>query len=589
MRSQQTTLGIVVYSLVSVLVFPLSSRGAFEGSVRKLIGGQRRLFSLYMARLTGAPADNGAAQLRAEVTRALGGLPMGLDHAELDTWEIWEVRRAWRGFVAQVGALNGTMEAWRQTFHELGGIDAQRSIPSLSALGAELDARFAAIEGMLDGRTPAHEPVDVACEPDRTHLAGLSHFQQSAVQLFVSHLNRLEQKTRALFDAVRYIRGFASPSEPRPVAEVAVSRAPLDPDRLIGVLRVSAVLWLTLLLYIYVPDLPVASGIVIVGNVLAMLLFLHPQLRPFSLFRPMAFGTVVGAIAHMFIMPQLSGYLELGTMLFVMVFGLVYLLYSPRQILFRYCGLAFFMVLVSIDMHQHYSFLTVANLCLVFPMILGCLALTQYFPVSLRPEDRFRALLHRFFRSCEFLMATTGWPRGRAPSRLQRWRKAFHLSEVASAPGKLEGWARALPAAALGQTTPAQLQDMITSLQALSYRMQTLMQAQPAGEPDDAVMGELLTDVSAWRVGVQQVFARLSASLEEADAADLRERVDALLARLETRVQHAVDSANESRVSRESGEDVYRLLGAHRGVSEAIVEVTAKGGIDWSRLREARF
>jgi hypothetical protein len=221
-------------------------------------------------------------------------------------------------------------------------------------------------------------------------------------------------------------------------------------------------------------------------------------------------------------------------------------------------------------------------------MILGCLALTRYFPVSLRPEDRFRAILRRFFRSCEFLMATTDWPRGRASSRLQRWRKAFHLSEVSSAPGKLESWARALPAAALGQATPAQVQDMVTSLQALSYRMQTLMQAQPADEPD-AVMGELLADVRAWRIGVQQVFARLSASLDEADAADLRGRVDALLARLETRVQNAVDSASESRVSRESGEIVYRLLGAHRGVSEAIIEVTEKGGIDWSRLREARF
>ena len=148
----------------------------------------------------------------------------------------------------------------------------------------------------------------------------------------------------------------------RPAFSAPVPRSPLDPERLIGVLRQTAVLWLTLLLYIYVPDLPVASGLVIVGTVLVMLLAAHPQISAHIFFWPMAFGTLVGAVAHIFVMPHLSSFLGLGTMLFVTVFALVYLLYSPRHKLMRYCGLAFFMVLVSIDVPQHYSFLTAANL-----------------------------------------------------------------------------------------------------------------------------------------------------------------------------------------------------------------------------------
>jgi uncharacterized membrane protein YccC len=593
MRTQQTTLGIVVYSLVSILIWPTSSRSDFEGAVRKLLGNQRKLFTRYMTQLTGGSGDplgeDGAAQLRGEVTRALGGLHTRLDHAELDTYEIWEVRRAWRGSVAQLGALNSTMEALRQTFHELGGIDAQRYIKSMPAVGTELDARLAAIEGMLDGQAPAHQPVDLACEPDRTQLAELSHFQQSAVLLAISHLTQLERETRALFDAIRYIRGFGSAYDAGPVADVPAARAPLDPDWLIGVLRVMAVLWLNLLLYIYVPDLPVASGLVIVGNVFAMLMLLHPQMRPFVLFWPMAFGTLIGAVAHVLIMPHLSGYLELGTMLFVAVFGLVYLLYSPQQILFRFCGLAFFMVLVSIDVPQHYSFLTAVNLGLVFPMILGGLALTGYFPVSLRPEDRFQAILGRFFRSSAFLMATTGWSRDRAPSRLQRWRKAFHLNEVASAPQRLGTWAHALPPGALGTTTPAQIQDLVTSLQALSDRMKTLMQARTAHQ-SDAMVRELREDMHSWRVGVQAIFARLASVPEAADFADYRSRLDAKLERLEARIAEVLERADERGLSTEEGENMHRLLGAHRGVSEALVGLaTQTAAIEWPRLREARF
>jgi hypothetical protein len=586
LRAQQTTLGIVVYNLVSVLIWPVSSRGAFEGAVRKVIGNQRRLFTHYMARLVGPPDDQNAAQLRTEATRTLGGLRTLLDHAELDTYEIWEVRREWRGFVAQLTDLHNTMESWRQVFHELKEIDAQRFIKGLPELGAELDTRFGSIESMLDGQAPAHHPVDVAFEVDRTHLSGLSHFQRSAVLLAISHLTQMEQETRALFDAIRYIRGLASSHDPRPVVDVPVSRAPLDPDRLAGVLRVTTVLWLAMLLCIYVPDLPIASALVILGTVIAMLQFLHPQASSAVFLRPLLFGVVVGGVPYIFIMPHLSGYLELGTMIFAIVFGLTYILHSLRQILFKYLGVALFMVIASIDVHQHYSFLTVANVAVFVLILVGSLLVADHFPISFRTEDRFQAILNRFFRSCEFLISTSGWRRDRAPSRLQQWRKAFHLNEVALSPQKLTSWTHGLPAA-LGNTTQAQ--DLITSLQALSYRMKTLVQTRAAAQ-SDAIVRELLEDLRSWRVSVQEIFARLATEPEAAEYAGFRSRLDSKLERLEARIEEALDHADDRSVSAEEGENMYRLLGAHRGVSEALVDFAKQAdAIDWARLREERF
>jgi uncharacterized membrane protein YccC len=593
LRTQQTTLGIVVYTLVSILIWPVNSRGSFEGAVRDVMDNQRRLLSLYMDHFTGSPgkaaSGQDAAKLRADVTRALGGLPARLDQAELDTYEIWEVRRAWRAFVTQLGALQGTLEAWRQLFHELDALDVARLLPTLPALRAELDARLAAVAGMLNGEAPAHRPVDLPCEADRARLTALPHFQQSAVLLAASYLTRLEQETRALFDTASDIRGFSVKDAPRPAVSVPSPRSPLDPDRLIGVLRQTTVLWLTLLLYIYVPDLPAASGLVIVSAVFVMLLAAHPQIPVRVFLWPMAFGIVLGAVAHIFVMPHLSSFLGLGTMLFVTVFALVYLLYSPRHMLKRYFGLAFFMVLVSIDVHQHYSFLTAVNLALVCSMILGSLAITQYFPVSLRPEDRFQAILRRFLRSSAFLMSTTGWSRERAPSLTQRWRKAHHLSEVATAPGKLAAWAHALPPAALGGTTPAQVQDLVTSVQAISDRLQTLMRARDARQ-SEAMVRALREDVRGWRISVQGIFDCLAVDPEAADSADFRARLDAKLAQLETHIEAALAGTEGSGLSIEDGENMYRLLGAHRGVSEALVAFAGQvPTIDWSRLREARF
>ena len=60
--------------------------------------------------------------------------------------------------------------------------------------------------------------------------------------------------------------------------------------------------------------------------------------------------------------------------------------------------------------------------------------------------------------------------------------------------------------------------------------------------------------------------------------------------RLEARIREALDKAPEDRISDRDAENFYRLLGAYRGVSEALVEYAGNaGGIDWERWREERF
>jgi ElaB/YqjD/DUF883 family membrane-anchored ribosome-binding protein len=219
----------------------------------------------------------------------------------------------------------------------------------------------------------------------------------------------------------------------------------------------------------------------------------------------------------------------------------------------------------------------------------GSLLVADHFPISFRAEHRFQAILNRFFRSCAFLLSTTGWPRDRAPTRLQQWGRAFHLNELALSPQKLTVWARALPAAALGNTTPGQVQDLVTSLQALSYRMKALVQVQAAAQPDVTVR-KLMEDVRGWCVSVQEIFARLATKPDEAEYASFRSQLDSMLERLKTRIEETIDHADDRSVSTEEGENIYRLLGAHRGLSAALVDfIRQADAIDWTLLREARF
>jgi hypothetical protein len=165
----------------------------------------------------------------------------------------------------------------------------------------------------------------------------------------------------------------------------------------------------------------------------------------------------------------------------------------------------------------------------------------------------------------------------------------LHLVDLARIPDKLAIWGSALPPAALGQSTTEQVQALIDSLQALAYRMQDLVESRAT--PQSQVLGrELLSEVRAWRAGLQDILYTLSQHPEGADFVDFRSRLDTMLERLEGKIEKVLSGADQASISTRENQNSFRLLGAFRGVSEALVNFARQAsGIDWSRLREARF
>jgi hypothetical protein len=89
---------------------------------------------------------------------------------------------------------------------------------------------------------------------------------------------------------------------------------------------------------------------------------------------------------------------------------------------------------------------------------------------------------------------------------------------------------------------------------------------------------------------VESILQSLAVAPESADHEDLQARLRATLARLEARIEETLDSSNGQSLSAEESQNMYRLLSAHRGVSESLVQLTKQAAaVDWERLREARF
>ena len=587
-RTQGAGTGLLVYILVGVLLWPTNSRSSLENSGRQLTASLKELFAKSMARLLGRPYSGSTPVPGAHLAEMQQRLDNLLDAAEVDSWDVNAMRPAWRRSRAQIADLRDTLEGWQQDFNELQDLDLVHLVPNLPAFGAEIETRLTEIERMFGGDPPTRQPSPMKLEADEQVRKTLAHFDRAALSVSLDRLTHMEAVTRDLFITVSAIKGFER-HEPTAGSRRSAARFTLDRDRLGQALRVAASAWLAFLVVIYVPDVPgeLATLVIITRIVVADTKFAWIPVQ--SLIQPTFAAILVAFPIYIFLMPTLSSYVQLAVLLFAFVFVVDYKFHNPKQELWRILFLFLFMTLVNLTNMQTYSFLHFANTALQWSLLFVLLSLTEYLPVSQQPDHVYLRMIGRFFQSCEFLMTTMGWGTEYRPPLLARWRKKFHVYEVATLPGKLATWGRFLPPAALGRTTLEQVQALAMSLQALSFRMQELIEA-GGFHQSDLLVRELLADVRRWRVAVQEIFGQLAEKPEAAEAASLQSRLDAVLGRLEARIQEALDQIDEAKVSAEEGGNMYRLLGAHRGVSEALMNFASKTvGIDWTLLREGRF
>jgi hypothetical protein len=253
-----------------------------------------------------------------------------------------------------------------------------------------------------------------------------------------------------------------------------------------------------------------------------------------------------------------------------------------------------FTTMTGIENEQTYSFLSPANLSMMTVVALSFVALGRYFPFSPEPHRAFLRLVRRFFRSCEYLSATLLREPDQRLTWLERCRDGYHLRELATLPDKIGLWARFIPPESLGDTRPEQLQALTANFLSLGYRMREIVEARAALPPispaELAVSPELQREIETWRSALRTNFRRLAVDPDAGDATGFRAALDGKLQALEDQIKKTLNRRDQVRLSGEQEVGAYRLLGAHRGLSEAVIAFTkAAGVVNWPRLREERF
>ena len=588
LRAEETGLGILVYSLVAILLWPVSSSKEFFAVVSEFTSAQRQFCQASFAVLRGDDAGQTAA-LKGQVLQVQTRFAQLLDAAESDTQKVREMRRYWRLYQGHATRLTESIGRCCKSVAELQAMKVPRLLTNLDQFLDELDSRFAEVESMLCGQGSKRQPGNINPALDKSGFDALSHFERAAVAVLQARLQELDQLTRSLFETARDISEPGQRAAPaRPRANLPVFQWP-DPDRMLAVVRVMLTMWLAYFAMIYVDSIPGGTGFVTMAAVFGMIMASIPQVSLMMLFTPLVISVTFGCLVYIFILPHLSSFIGLGLLLLVVTFTIGYLFSSPKQQLGKIFGLAMFVSVASINNQQTYSFMVVATNALMFPLLFLFLAFTAHFPVNLRREKSFLRLLGRYFRSCDDLLSGMHHDPQYVETGFKRLRKAFHLREISSIPTKLAAWGKFLDFKTLPGTNAQDVQALLSRLQELTASIRELLEERSSVR-NHFLFGELSDVASNWRLVHQEAFEKLSSAPVHIDRESYRTGLEVMMDKLETRIRDAVDKYPEKQVSRDDGKSFYRLLGAYRGVSEALVGYTGSAGaIDWVPWHEERF
>jgi len=101
---------------------------------------------------------------------------------------------------------------------------------------------------------------------------------------------------------------------------------------------------------------------------------------------------------------------------------------------------------------------------------------------------------------------------------------------------------------------------------------------------------ELQESIRAWQTRMQETFQFLSADPTAGNSAIFSAELAKIVENLEVRIKETLNKTSHNLLSPQDGENVYRLLGTYRNVSEAMGDyVASTDAMQWSRWKEEKF
>lgn len=562
-RYLETTAGVLIYTLVSVLLWPIRASDRLGPQGENLWQSLGQLLQHGREELATGKVTEYPRKTRQDLETGLSSLSQTLQTATTENSSVRSRRKIWEALLRKIEGLVRDLETWQKSLRACQGIDLT---PCRTELEAQLDRaqaqldRVAQVWASMTSSAGHEELPKVPEDLPHTVEAPASERMNSEERGRMAAFWRRTQDVLDSTDQVMELSQLLLEENPSEATRQLRQRFPPprairpQPERLRLALLPAICLVLGFFLWI-LTDPPAGTGVPNFAATMGLVMVLTPfAIKPLLM---TIIGSVIFAVApvYIFLMPALQDGVSLLAMIFTYTFVFGFLGgFSPAL---KIVPLALFVMLTGISNDQSYSLMAMINPAIMFLLSFAILAVVHGLMFRTRPEEKMLATLRSYFSAC-----------------------ASYLRGLANA-GQL------IPSAKLSRSRES------------LHRMPTMladMQAKLSKAPGAYALGRLTDATHSLSLGLQAMEADRVDPQGTAALEDLQASIEASLASWQklqpgaTIDQRALMAAAENRFAAIQQPSSEVFLGSFGALLSDLSETrAAMAAFDFSEITEARF
>ena len=598
-RFLETAAGVIIFTLVSILLWPRTSKQALLQQGQTLWEGMQQLFGMYRTLLQDPAPEDDTPDLRTKLAGSYQNLLATLDAAYTDTAAVRRQKDSWELLRVDLQAFGSAQELWRESIADCRELDLGRLIPGLDSALTTLEARLARGSALWQAQqTPDNvlENDDTALLTDlpldidtRAVTRGLSHLQHAALLNFASQLKMLDRTSRELLQTMRVLAGL----EPAALLHCQVHKSEpfqpsrWNPERLLKALF-PALCWITAWSFWIHVQPPGGPSIPMMATAFALVMVMAPiNLLGLLLVLLLSMFIFVAPV-YLLLMPLLDSGFAILTLIFVYTFVFGFL--GNRSPALKLGPLMMFVNIANVTNDQFYSFILLVTGGLVMLLGVSIVVLVDRLLSPMHAEKVLLRALRRFFQGCARITIAYVPLAKRRMSAARRLRKRLFENRILPLPAQLQGIMKRLNYQQFPANGEDRVRNLANNLYSLRNRLLALEASYNTAASESPELLQVLQPLQGdWRRRVHDVFNKW-ARLEPADdLLDAWRRQPELSLDLQ---QHLEDlqQGRETAVDETGLQNLYALLGSLKGLLESMENLQdSMNGINWAQWSTPRF
>jgi uncharacterized membrane protein YgaE (UPF0421/DUF939 family) len=426
-RTLLTAFGVMIYSLVGSLLWPVKTANILENLAEKVSNTYAEAGRILSGTKTGVDRETQELETLEKLTSALGEFRTHYQAVKRDADKVQAYQAEWNTILAcyeQLESIFGPALRLNQTLSD----DHGSHIVNKAQVLANLETMLRQLQLNWSGNTVIELNSPITAVYDRQQMRGEKHLTIAAVASTVEIYNNLQRLLGELAGAVCSLRFNQGSFETREYKSVAPSFIWLDRENIKTALRGFVTFWLATAIWIYYNP---PGGFMFVTLCTALVpLVSYTPVTPKLLFILFTFGFIFAVPSYILLLPEMTHWSQLALFLFAYSFIGFYLFAGPVAIFFL---LGLFTLGIQNTMNYHFD--VIALIILMFYMVCALLIVTVYFPFTSKPERLYVDFRRRFYQlSAKIIRA------GAPKSFLERSLNKTRLEGASSLLGKMEMW-----------------------------------------------------------------------------------------------------------------------------------------------------